>query len=339
MDKKTAAKTENLLNAALAKLADKGLTTEVETLECNGDRPDAKVHISYGERTLSYTVEVKHGLRPATLGTVLLQLERLDNRALLVTDYITPALADKLKACGVAFIDAAGNAYLDEPPLLVWVKGEKSTMPLGTTANAGRTFQVSGLKVLFVLLCKPEMAGHPYRNIAQQAGVAHGTVGWVMTELSALGFLVKVGGKRRLVQVERLFPQWVEAYARTLRPKLMLGRFRAESLDWWKSINPLKYGLVLGSEAAAAQMTKFLRPGTLTFYGTKPEPKLLLDQRLRADTIGNVEFIQKFWFFEHEPPELAPPILIYADLLATGEARCIETAQLLEDDILARFDR
>ena len=338
MDKIIATDEKYLLDTALAKLADKGLTAEIESMDENR-QPDTKVRIGYGRRKLRYAVEIKQGLRPATLGAVLLQLERLGERALLVADYITPPLADTLKARGVAFIDAAGNAYLDEPPLLIWVKGEKPTLAPGAADNAGRAFQISGLKVLFVLLYNPEIANRPYRDIAQQAGVAHGTVGWVMNELSTLGFLAKVGSKRRLVQIARLFQQWTEAYARTLRPKLMLGRFRTENLEWWEQIDPLQYDLVLGGEAAAARLTKYLRPGTLTFYGRKLEPRLMRDQRLRADATGNVEFLKKFWFFEHDSPQLTPPILTYADLLATGDARCIETARLLEETIFARFDR
>ena len=34
-----------------------------------------------------------------------------------------------------------------------------------------------------------------------------------------------------------LLKQWVEAYIRTLRPKLLLGRYRAETLDWTKAFN------------------------------------------------------------------------------------------------------
>jgi hypothetical protein len=36
-------------------------------------------------------------------------------------------------------------------------------------------------------------------------------------------------------------------------------------------------------------------------------------------------------------PETVPPALVYADLLATGEGRCIETAQMVYDGYLARL--
>ena len=58
---------------------------------------------------------------------------------------------------------------------------------------------------------------------------------------------------------------------------------------------------------------------------------------MQPDSNGNVEILSKFWHFEHDPPELAPLLLIYADLLATGDARCIEAAEDLEGRLLDRF--
>lgn len=330
-----------LLDEALARVAQWGPAAEIVTPQPSDPRgrAHARVRIRHGDQEVVYVVEVKRGLRPATLGGMLLQLERLGDTALLVADYITPPLADELKARGVEFIDTAGNAYLDKPPLLIWIKGEKPLTRPEAPPQTGRAFQASGLRVLFALLCKPALANRPYREIAQLAGVAHGTVGWVMAEMPKLGYLALIGGKRRLMQPERLLQQWVDTYARVLRPKLLLGRYRAETLDWWTRIDPANYGLVFGGEPAAARLTKVLRPGTLTFYGPKAEPRLLLDQRLTPDPVGNVEFLERFWEFENDPPGIAPAVLVYADLLAIGDARCLEAAKQLQGDILARLGR
>jgi hypothetical protein len=193
--------------------------------------------------------------------------------------------------------------------------------------------------VLFALLCDPALADRPYREIAKRAGVAHGTVGWVMAELPEAGHVANVGGRRRLVAPERLLQQWTDAYARTLRPKLLLGRYRAERLDWWEALDQVKYGLTLGGEGAAARLGTVLRPGTLTFYGPRVEPRLVLEQRLKPDPAGNVEFLKRFWPIGDEPPDLAPDVLVYADLVATGDARCLEAAKQLEGGIRARLGR
>ena len=101
-----------------------------------------------------------------------------------MADYVTPPMAEELRARGIPFVDAAGNAFLEQPPLFIWVKGEKPQLATGAgRPPAGRAFQASGLQVLFALICHPEWADLPYREIAQRTNVAHGTVGWVMAEL------------------------------------------------------------------------------------------------------------------------------------------------------------
>ena len=340
MDKNHILADKNLIDTALAAVRQLGIDAEVERRQPKLGRAqaDALIRVRHGDQEILYAAEVKRGLRPAFLGAVLQQLERLGDQALLVTDYVTPPLADELRARRVAFIDTAGNAYLDRPPLLVWVKGQRPAKR-AAAQTAGRAFQASGLQVVFALLCHPEQVDLPYREIAKLAGVAHGTVGWVMAELPKLGFVAEVGGKRRLLQPERLLQQWVEAYARTLRVKLGLGRFKAEKLDWWETVDPLKYELTMGGEGAAARLTHHLRPGTLTFYGEKVEPRFLLDHRLRTDPAGEVEILRRFWGFDNDDPALTPTLLVYADLLAIGDARCLETAKRLYDGLLPRLGR
>jgi hypothetical protein len=331
---------KDIIDDALAAVQRLGVEARIEQWEprIDGGHADAWIEFRMKGKRVRYIAEVKRGLRPVTLGSVIQQLQRLGGKPLLIADYVTPQLADTLRNHGVAFIDAAGNVYINNPPVLIWVKGEHP-IAQPTLQPTGRAFQASGLQVIFALLCNPGQVDCPYREIAKLAGVAHGTVGWVMAELPKLRFIAEVGKKRRLLQPERLFQQWVEAYARTLRPKLYLGRYKTETLDWWKTIDPTKYALKMGGEGAAACLTHYLRPGTLTFFGAKAEPRFLLDQRLKADPTGEVEILRRFWQFENPETALAPTLLVYADLLAIGDARCLETAKLLYDQILAGFNK
>ncbi|MGC9342559.1 MAG: type IV toxin-antitoxin system AbiEi family antitoxin [Bacteroidales bacterium] len=45
------------------------------------------------------------------------------------------------------------------------------------------------------------------------------------------------------------------------------------------------------------------------------------------DPEGNVLVYQKFWKEMDPEKNVLPPVIAYADLLATGKKRCIETAQ------------
>lgn len=339
MDKNPHQADMDLLQAALNAIKWPGLEWSVVEQEqaFAGGRKDAVLRLRIDDLEVLYDAELKRGLRRATLGAALHQMARYGEKALLVTDYITPQMADELRERDVQFVDAAGNAYLRHPPLYVWVKGQRPPEDTVGLAPTGRAFRPTGLQVLFTLLCRPEVADLPYREIAVQAGVAHGTVGWVMADLPKLGFIAEVHGKRRLIDAERLLDQWVIAYARTLRPKLILARYEAAKLDWAEAIDAPQYGLLLGGEPAAARLTRNLRPGTVTFYGEKANPRLLIDQRLQPNRQGNVEILRRFWTFNGETPGMVPHLLVYADLLAIGDTRCIETAGEMRADIINRF--
>ncbi|MCY7387240.1 MAG: hypothetical protein LH481_04120 [Burkholderiales bacterium] len=345
MDKRGIPADKKVLDAVLARLRALGLTGEAvehqPRVETGRYRPDALVRLGHGEDQTLYTVEVKTALRPANLGVAMLQLQPYGDAGMLFADYVTPQIAEILKAQNIAFADAVGNAYINRPTCYIYIKGEKPTEGAYAPKQIGRAFQGGGLRVLFALMCNRGLVNETYRAIAKAAGVAHGTVGWVMAELPGLGFVGDIADKRRLLQPERLLQQWVEAYARKLRPKLVVGRYQAADNEWQKTIDPIKYGAVWGGENAAAKLTNILRPEITTLYIRNAEPgqlhALMHAARLRPDAAGNVEVVNRFWEFEQDAPELAPHILVYADLLATGDARCIEAARELHGEIVARF--
>lgn len=327
-----------LLKAALAAAQPLGLRWIMDVPARVADAgPATALRLDFGGQQMHFVAEIRRGLRPATLGAALHQLALHGEQGLLVADHITPPMADELRARGVAFIDTAGNAYIARPPLLVWVKGQRPPLPLAARTPATRAFQNTGLQVLFALLCRPEAANWPYRKIAEIAGVAHGTVGWVIAELTKLGFIVDINKTRRLVEGERLLARWVDAYPQRLRPKLLLARYHADTLDWTRTIDATAYGLLLGGEPAARRLTRHLRPGTATFYGEGIDRQWLIDHKLRPDPHGNVEVLKRFWHFDNETAGMVPPLLVYADLLAIGDARCLEVAREMHDGIVARF--
>jgi len=335
-----------LLHAAVQVLEGYGVPAEVDlepTKPAAGHaRADAALDLVLGGKRQTFLVEARRWLTPATLGHVVTRLRDFGKHTMLVTDYVTPPVAEKLKELDMAFVDMAGNAYLRRHQVFIWVVGRK---PATTRQRfrAGRAFQPTGLKLIFALLCRPDLVNAGFREIAKFADVAHGTVGLVLGDLRELGYVVETGNKRtrirRLRNVPKLLTQWAEAYARTLYPQLLMGRYQAADPDWWKKLDAAKYKVLLGAEPAAALATRYLRPGVVTLYAKEMPARLMTAYRLRKAEEGNIELRRRFWPFDHEweYPALAPPVLIYADLLATGDARCIETAQVLYDRYLARL--
>jgi hypothetical protein len=90
-------------------------------------------------------------------------------------------------------------------------------------------------------------------------------------------------------------------------------------------------------ELAVARLTRHLGPGTATFYARAMNPKAPLKRVPKAGAAGNVDFRRRFWDFPGEDAQLTPALLVYADLLAIGDARCLETAQVLRGQLLARL--
>src|SRR5712691_5158932 len=311
----------------------------------DGQGADAVIEIVADGKRYRYVVALKQVDRFATLGMVKHQLERYDQPGLLVAPYITPDVAKRCRELHIPFIDTAGNVYLHELGLLVFVQGQRTriadipgadTMPRAGTATA--------LRVIFVLLCRQELLNAPYREIVRTAGVALGAVGWVFYDLQRRGYTTSGTrkGDRRLLEPQRLCEEWVTNYPMRLRPKLHPKRFRAVTPDWWQRVDVTTYGAQWGGEVAAEKLTGYLKPGTVTLYvrpGTDREnvTQLVVQHRLRADPQGDIELLDLFWDVPTGPehPDIVPPILVYADLVATHDPRNLDAARLLYDRKIA----
>jgi hypothetical protein len=304
--------------------------------------PAGEIELRTLDRDYRFAVEIKANVdRRATLNVLREQRARHDRRNwLLVTPYLAPTLADACRQTDLdlPFIDTAGNAYLRAPGLHVFVKGEKRPAPARASGHRlGGT--AAALRVTFAMLCRPELLNAPYRTIADAAGVALGTVGWVLLDLQARGHLLagKANGARQLLEPRRLVDEWVTNYPIKLRPKLNARRFRAPDPNWWKTA-ALPTGAYWGGEPAADRLTGNLKPGTVTVYLAPERARANLDalvaaHRLRADPGGEIEVLDAVWHFYAAPadPALAPPLLVYADLVATMDARALETARIVRE--------
>jgi hypothetical protein len=66
-----------------------------------------------------------------------------------------------------------------------------------------------------------------------------------------------------------------------------------------------------------------------------------ITNRLRKDPDGDIEILKTFWDVQSElnQADIVNPILVYADLIASGDPRNIETAQILYERELAEHFR
>jgi len=315
----------------------KVLARQPETAK--GIRPDAEIVIENAGKRHRYVVEVKAIDRTVTLNQTNQQLLRYGKQGMLVAPYLTTELANYCRGVGLQFIDTAGNAYLRGPGLFIYIRGERQPVFGRDTAAPRAAGTATALRVIFALLCKPDLLNAPYRDIVAAAAVALGAVGWVFFDLERRGLVIggKKIGNRRFVDVTRLVQEWTTNYPIKLRPKLGARRFRAANPEWWRTAQMEKHGAVWGGEVAADRLTGNREPGTFTVYLPGDPAKFIIENRLRADPNGDIELLQKFWQFHLETPyaaALAPALLVYADLMATPDPRNHDTARHVYDQFL-----
>lgn len=280
------------------------------------------------------------------------------SRLLIISPRIHPATAETLRAQKIWFIDATGNAYLQQRGLLVDIRGRQAPPSGGVREildrfrhEGGETrnpFTTKRAQVGLALLTEPELADAPFRALAYTSGVSVGLAKDAVDSLSAAGFIEAIGGQRRLVRGAEFLTQWAAAFPGGLGRATTLATAAAGDLSTW--VIPPDVQVAISGEHASQLIEN---PPTLTLYvhviGAEDSPKadgrawrqMMHANRWRSDPIhGNVTIRKMFW--RNLPgvgPGMAPPALVYADLLAANEPRQAEAAEHLRKRIekLARL--
>ncbi|WP_439687251.1 type IV toxin-antitoxin system AbiEi family antitoxin [Cupriavidus oxalaticus] len=270
---------------------------------------------------------------------------RLNARAqgLLVTTYLSPYLSDRCRQIGLQFIDTAGNAYLEGEGLYIYVSGRRPEAVMRATRTRG-TGNSTALRMIFALVSRPALLQATYREIAQASGVALGAVGTVFRELAERGWLLEdpATRHRRLTAPERMLDEWVANYPSILRPRLQVGRFAAPDPGWWRAAEMDSELAYWSGEVAAEKMTGYLQAEMQTVYvDTRYKSTFLKHMmqkyRLRQQPDGPIEILDAFWpstLGDTTPSGIAPPLAVYADLMASLSSRNIEVASMLRKGVL-----
>lgn len=287
---------------------------------------------------VDFVCEVKNTVTTATVGNItnlLKKLATIEKRPiLLIAKYITPTVIEDLATNDINALDCAGNChirYVKEGKILIHLanKGEKNTWMAEKPYPA---FQEAGLKVIFYLLQNPLNVNKPYREIQNETGVSLGAIKNVLDVLIERNFILLAHGKRILKNKKSLFNLWVENYNQVLKPKLLLGkmsfRTNAQRMHWAEL--KLPEGMYWGGETGANKIDDYLEPGAFEIYTDIPAANLLRTGMVMPNENGEIRIYQKFWKWETDN-QLAPLILIYADLMGSGNSRCQEMAKRLLD--------
>lgn len=296
------------------------------------DKFDALIKIM----NVDFLCDIKSNITIANINALVNSIQ--DNTAtectpvLLIAKYINPSLFDKLVGFGLNILDCAGNCHIrymkgDTIIFQLTNKGEKNVF---AKEKVYPIFQEAGIKVIFYLLQDKNNVNNTYREIQKNIGVALGTVKNVFDELVARNFILVTDKGRTLKNKKDLLDLWVENYNQILKPKLLMGRmtFRTnEQRLKWQTME-LPEGMYWGGECAAQIIDNYLEPGAFDIYTDIPTAHLMKTGFVKQDADGEIKIYQKFWNWDTEN-RLVPLILVYADLMGSGNSRCLEVANRL----------
>lgn len=287
-----------------------------------------------GRRANQFPVVLKSTVFKAQLAELYRALQQ-NKRLMVIAGKINPGIREQLRKWRMGYLDSAGNVYLNSGDYFIFIDGQKD-YPAAAQPKR-RLFTKTSIRIVLHLLAAPKIQQLTYREIAEALDVSLGSITNTMQQLKGQGFLLKTSSSGwYLHDKEKLLKEWITTYAEMLKPDLLAGRFRFATREQnWEGIE-LPADTYWGGEPAACLLTRYLRPAEWTLYSSQGFQSLMKSLHLLPDDDGNVWVYQKFWSEALLPPKnnTAPELLVYSDLIASGEQRNLETAQKLYDEFI-----
>lgn len=297
---------------------------------------DGRVKITIDGMEIVFNAELRKELREHQLPKIELDAKQ-HPPFILIARYLRPAIKKKLRQLNIAYLEINGNIFLRQNGKFLFIDANKPIRLAEETGN--RAFTATGLKVVFQFLVDEQLLNKSYREIADFTGTALGNVNNIMKGLERDGFLIKLNrDEKRIQNKHELLEKWMAGYKETLQPNLKIGRFRFAGIKKtadWKGIQLNNTDTWWGGEPAGDILTNYLQPGELTIYTTKPRNELMKELRLIPDQEGELNAFTAFWNVNKQKDKpYVHPLLVYADLINTGDSRCQETAQMIREKYL-----
>jgi hypothetical protein len=190
---------------------------ELELQALSGGRrsPDFRVFVRAPNSALELLLEYKNAASYAQLrDTIRLLQDWLAKEPqripMLASDYLSPAMQDRLRECDVPFLDLAGNAWLRRAGLLIDRRGFAN--PSAETRLPRGPFSDKASLVPRSLLRSTSARG--IRDLAGELELTPGYVSKVVKELERRGYISRSQDGVTLRHGGELLRDWVHSYRR-----------------------------------------------------------------------------------------------------------------------------
>ena len=322
------------LDHVVSILKDLDMPIDVGVIKHDGPHIDGLIKVN-GHLIL---LECKSQITPKEVVHIEAQLKRdrsnPDEFLMAAADYITPKAMGLLREKGINYLDKVGNMFLKLPQLFIHIDGRKNeTTP---AQYKSRAFTKTGGAVVFQLLMDPTLVNAPQRQIAASANVSLGTIPKVLNGLKKEGFVIRLDSQSfQIAQYEKLLNKWVDVLKDKILPANVIGNY---SFGNQSPKTVLKSGLISnatqwGGEPAAAILQNYLVPEAYTIFTSEKE-NLIRKFKVIPAINGEITIYRKFWNQSEYNEEYVHPILIYGQLMASGESRNIESAEMIMNEYI-----
>lgn len=264
------------------------------------------------------------------------------NNLLIVSDYITPNAKKRLREQHLNYVDSYGNGYLQLGEKKVYIE-KGNGKPVFNEFS--KVFTQSGGQLLYQLFQNPDRVNDTYRSLAACGNVSLGSVSKFFKGLQEEGYIIEWDKTKKyeLVKREELLEKWIQVVNEKVLPANKVGRYAfTNNRSDWKKLTENTIGK-WGGEPGAAILTSQLSPEHFTLFTAAPQSEILKKLRLVPSDHGEIVIYNSFWQGEEAFTDTLSfynestvhPLLIYAQLIYSGNDRNLETAKILYDEYIA----
>lgn len=265
-----------------------------------------------------------------------------DEPVIIFAPYLPAPTAKSFVDAGISFADEVGNIHLALGDKYNWtVIGERKRPK---TPESER-ITPAAVQLLFQLATTPDSAKWTVRDLASAAGISKSKVAQLRAQFVHDRLLILRGGEEKFQIAPALKESLIAGYSQVLRPRILLGRYRHADktteefltrLSQAATEHKIAYALT-GGPAADALLHLYRTPDVPLFVRTN-DATTMRNFRLMPDRKGPVTLLRAFaplvYWRDVEGTTVAPPWLIYAELLTGVEDRDREVAEDLRQRLL-----